>query len=78
MKELASGDAYEGNTNLGNTQKGDGRRFKGRGPIHVTGRYNYEKIYNDFFIPNGLDEYNVVKDPDLGNDPKIGSLLTIG
>lgn len=29
MKELASGEAYEGRRDLGNTVKGDGRRFKG-------------------------------------------------
>jgi putative chitinase len=28
---------------LGNTQKGDGKRFKGRGPIQVTGRDNYKR-----------------------------------
>jgi hypothetical protein len=29
MLELASGDAYEGRDDLGNTQPGDGRKFKG-------------------------------------------------
>ena len=41
MEEIASGAAYEGRTDLGNTQPGDGVRYKGRGPIQVTGRHNY-------------------------------------
>ena len=41
VQELASGAAYEGRADLGNTQKGDGIRFKGRGLIQITGRANY-------------------------------------
>jgi predicted chitinase len=41
FEEIASGAAYEGRVDLGNTQPGDGRRFKGRGPIQLTGRANY-------------------------------------
>ena len=78
MEEIASGKAYEGRADLGNTEKGDGTRYKGRGPIQVTGKNNYKTIYENFFIPNGLEKYNIVEHPELGSDPKIGSLMTIG
>jgi predicted chitinase len=68
FEEIASGEAYEGREDLGNTEKGDGKRFKGRGPIQITGRANYRK-YGD------LLGVNLVADPKLASKPELGFRL---
>lgn len=65
MQELASGAAYEGRRDLGNTRPGDGRRYKGRGPIQLTGRANYRK-YGALL---GLD---LEGNPELAATPEVG------
>lgn len=44
LREYASGRAYEGRADLGNTQAGDDVRFKGRGIFQTTGRANYLQL----------------------------------
>lgn len=43
-QEIASGSAYEGRKDLGNLFKGDGKKFRGRGYIQVTGRSNTREV----------------------------------
>lgn len=61
--EYASGAAYEGRTDLGNTQRGDGVRFKGRALIQNTGHANYGEFTQWMWkrVPNAPD---FVKEPE--------------
>ncbi|MFL5327415.1 MAG: phosphodiester glycosidase family protein [Gemmataceae bacterium] len=65
MEELADGKVYEGRADLGNTQPAAGPRFKGRGPIQLTGRANYRAAGAAL----GL---NLENDPTRVADPEIG------
>ena len=64
-EEIADGSAYEGRRDLGNTEPGDGKRFKGRGLIQLTGRANYAEYSRD----TGVD---YVSNPELvATDPFV-------
>lgn len=65
MEEIASGQAYEGRADLGNTVAGDGRRYKGRGPLQLTGRANYRRV--GCLIGIDLESH-----PELAAIPSIG------
>ena len=65
MQEIASGAAYEGRKDLGNIQPGDGKRYKGRGPIQLTGRSNYVKY-------GRLLSVDLVNFPEQAATPEIG------
>lgn len=49
VREIATGIAYEGRRDLGNTQKGDGVKYRGRGLIQITGRANYKACSEALF-----------------------------
>lgn len=61
MEEIHDGSNYEGVADLGNTQPGDGKRFKGVGPIQVTGRYNYQQFANHVNDPKVMQGVSYVR-----------------
>jgi predicted chitinase len=62
--------SYEGKRSLGNTQPGDGYRYRGRGFVQITGRRNYQ------YWTNRLGS-NLVGNPDLALDPEIAASITV-
>ena len=66
------------NSKLGNTQKGDGWKYRGRGYIQVTGRENYAKLSKQLFGDENvlLDDPDILSDPEFAADAAISWLNT--
>lgn len=59
---------------LGNCEPGDGKRYKGRGYVQITGRSNYQKLGRRIGIGNAL-----VDEPDRALDPLIAyRIMSVG
>jgi predicted chitinase len=59
---------YDGNHNLGNTQPGDGYRYRGRGPSQLTGRGNYREMGREL-------GFNLEDEPDLALEPHAAAAI---
>lgn len=55
---------------LGNIRPGDGERYKGRGVIQLTGRYNYRLVGNALGLP-------LEQDPELAARPDIAAKIAV-
>ncbi|MFO1157260.1 MAG: hypothetical protein U1E60_00320 [Reyranellaceae bacterium] len=51
---------------MGNTQPGDGWKYRGRGPMQVTGKENYRRFFRSAGLPDDSD-------PDLLLEPAYGA-----
>lgn len=63
LRELGTGNAYEGRVDLGNVQPGDGSRYRGGGGLQATGRLIYSRLTSAL----GLDLLN---HPELIEQPE--------
>jgi putative chitinase len=57
---------YEGRADLGNTQPGDGYRYRGRGLIQITGRANYQRVSAALMV-------DLVNEPERLGEPELAA-----
>lgn len=68
MAEAVYGSGTKLGKGMGNSEPGDGWKFRGRGYIQLTGKNNYAAASKAIFGDDRL-----IENPDLVNDPKIAS-----
>jgi hypothetical protein len=72
--EQRYGPSSNSGRSLGNTEPGDGARYKGRGYLPLTGKRNYQRM-NEFLGLVGTDS-DLVKYPEKALDPQIAYRIT--
>ena len=70
MHEYASGAEYEGRRDLGNVNRGDGVKYKGRGFIQITGRDNYRRAGQALGLP-------LEQQPELASRPDVAAKIAV-
>lgn len=70
LEEYADGSAYEGRKDLGNVNRGDGKRYKGRGIFQLTGRANYRAI-------GAKIKMDLENNPELAESPEVSVLTAL-
>lgn len=63
--EKLANNVYANRIGNGNEASGDGWRFRGRGPIQITGRENYQKYGSRLNV-------DLINDPDKAATPEVG------
>ena len=63
-------DLYDFRADLGNKGKGHGAKYRGRGYVQLTGRFNYQNYGTALGLGNRL-----ATEPELANDPAIAGKL---
>ncbi len=71
MGEMMYGAGTKQGQSMGNTEPGDGWKYRGRGFIQLTGKNNYSAASKAIFGDNRL-----VDNPDLASDPAVAAQIS--
>ena len=71
MAEMMYGKDTDIGKSMGNTEEGDGFKYRGRGFIQLTGKKNYAAASKAIFGDDRL-----VKDPDMANNPETAAAIS--